>query len=158
MTNNENKIASKLEKLFQVKYLALLVSIFIMVSGILAILLGILHVVDAFLILFDKHDGSAGGAIIESIDTFLFSLVILILGGGIFKLFIGNQSTFQESAVFSELKNFKDLKILLWETILLTLTVWCALGFLIGPEKMDYEQLILPVTIVLLALGLKFIK
>lgn len=158
MTNDKKEIASILEKIFQVKYLALFVSIFIMLNGILAIALGVMHLFETLLILFEKHEGSAGGSIIESIDTFLFSLVILILGGGIFKLFVGNENTFKDSVIFSKLNSFKDLKVLLWETILLTLTVWCALGFLIGSEKMNYEQLILPVTIVLLGLALKFIK
>jgi len=156
--SQKQKIASKLEKIFQVKYLALIVSIFLMLNGILAIVLGVKHLWETLLILFGYHDESAGSSIITSIDTFLFALVILILAGGIFKLFVGNENTFKESAVFSKLNNFKDLKVLLWETILLTLTVWCALGFLIDPDKLRYEQLILPLTILLLALALNFIK
>lgn len=154
----KKQIASKLENMFQVKYLALIVSIFLMLSGILAIVLGAKRLWETLLILFGNQDKSAGIYIIESIDTFLFALVILILAGGIFKLFVGNQNTFKESAVFSKLNNFKDLKILLWETILLTLTVWCALGFFIDSDKLLYEQLILPFTILLLALALNFIK
>ncbi len=110
------------------------------------------------LILLGKHEGSAGGSVMESIDTFLFALVILILAGGIFKLFVGNQNTFKESTVFSKVNNFKDLKVLLWETILLTLTVWCALGFFIDSDQLSYEQLILPFTILLLALALSLVK
>ncbi|MFH6767200.1 YqhA family protein [Gaetbulibacter aquiaggeris] len=154
----KQKIASKLEKMFQVRYLALIVSFFLMLNGILAIALGVKHLWETVLILFGNHDKGAGSSIITSIDTFLFALVILILAGGIFKLFVGNQNTFKESAVFSKLNNFKDLKVLLWETILLTLTVWCALGFFIDSDKLLYEQLILPFTILLLALALNFIK
>lgn len=96
--------------------------------------------------------------IIEVVDTFLFSLVFLVLGGGIFKLFVGNEHTFKESIVFSKIKIFMNLKVLFWETLLLTLTVWCALGFFAHPGDVLYEQLILPVTIVLLAFALKLIK
>ncbi len=154
----KQKITSKLENIFQVRYLALIVAIFLMLNGILAIALGVKHLWETILILFSSHDKSAGSSIISSIDTFLFALVILILAGGIFKLFVGNVNTFKESAVFSKINNFKELKVLLWETILLTLTVWCALGFFIDYDKLRYEQLILPVTIVLLALALRFIK
>lgn len=154
----KQKIASKLEKIFQVRYLALIVSIFLMLNGILAIILGVKHLWEAILIYSGKYEGSTGREIIKSIDTFLFSLVILILAGGIFKLFVGNKDSFKDNMVFSKLNSFKELKILLWETILLTLTVWCALGFFINPQEIQYEQLILPFTIILLALALNFIK
>jgi len=149
---------SKLERWFQVKYLALFVSIFLMLNGILAIALGVVHWYETILIILDKHEGVAGGSIISSVDTFLFAIVILVLGGGIFKLFVGNENTFKNNMVFAKLQSFKDLKVLLWETILMTLTIWCALDFLLKPENLDYKQLIIPATIVLLALALKLIK
>lgn len=51
-----------------------------------------------------------------------------------------------------------DLKVLLWETLLLTLTVWFSLNFFAHPENSTYEHLILPVSILLLALALKLVK
>jgi len=155
---DNNKI-SKLERIFKIKYLALCVSILLFFSGIITILLGGFRLVELILILNGVYEGEKPGIyIIKSVDTLLFSLVILILAGGIYKLFVGNQDSFKESAVFSKLNSFLDLKVLLWETILLTLTVWCALTFFVDPKNLNYEQLILPITIVLLALALKFIK
>ena len=154
----ENNFSSKLERIFKVKYLALIVSILLLISGILAISLGAIRLVEAILQLLGIHEGKPGIHLIESVDTLLFALVILVLAGGIFKLFIGNEHTFKESAIFSKLNSFMDLKVLLWETLLLTLTVWCALSFFVDPEMQNYEQLILPVSILLLALALKFIK
>ena len=151
-------MSSKLERIFKVKYLALIVSILLMISGILAIVLGAIRLVESILLMLGIHEGKAGIHLIESVDTLLFSLVILVLSGGIFKLFVGDENTFSENVVFSKIKTFMDLKVLLWETLLLTLTVWCALSFFVNPESQNYEQLILPVSIVLLALALKFIK
>jgi len=156
-TTNKD-MSSKLERIFKVKYLALIVSLLLMISGILAIVLGAIRLVESILQMLGIHEGKAGIHLIESVDTLLFALVILVLAGGIFKLFTGNENTFKESAIFSKLNSFMDLKVLLWETLLLTLTVWCALSFFINPEIQKYEQLILPVTILLLALALKFIK
>ena len=154
----ENNFSSKLERIFKVKYLALIVSLFLLISGILAIVIGAIRLVESILQLLGIHEGKPGIHLIESVDTLLFALVILVLAGGIFKLFIGNEHTFKESAIFSKLNSFMDLKVLLWETLLLTLTVWCALSFFVDPEMQNYEQLILPVSILLLALALKFIK
>lgn len=150
-------LSSKLERVFEAKYLALLVSLLLLLIGILAIIIGSMRIVESIMQM-SSHEGKPGLHLIESVDTLLFSLVILVLSGGIYKLFVGNENTFIENVVFSKIKTFMDLKVLLWETLLLTLTVWCALGFFINTESQNYEQLILPVSIVLLALALKFIK
>lgn len=149
----------KIEKIFRLKYTALLISILISITGIIAIVIGSIRLIEGILVITGYHEeGKAGIYLIEAVDTYLFALVILVLGGGIFKLFVGNKDTFKESAVLSKINTFMDLKSLLWETLLLTLTVWCALSFFAEPDKMQYEQLILPVTILLLALALKFMK
>jgi len=157
-TTPQKGINSKLERIFQVKYLALIVSILLMISGVIAIVIGTIKLVESILQIPGIHKGETPGiALIESLDTLLFSVVILVLAGGIFKLFVGNENTFKKSAIFSRIITFMDLKVLLWETLLLTLTVWCALGFFLNKD-LRYEQLILPVSIVLLALALKLMK
>ncbi len=152
------KVLKKLEIFFRPRFLALIVSMLLMVSGILAIVIGAKKLVSAVLIIAGFHEGKPGVYLIESVDTFLFSLVILILAGGIFKLFVGDKKTLEDNIVFSKINNFMDLKILLWETLLLTMTVWCSLGFFLKPNRLSYELLILPVSIVLLAIALKLIK
>ncbi len=151
-------LVARLERFFSLKYIALLVSFLLMGGGIVAVILGAKRLVESILTLIGLHEGKPGIHMIESVDTFLFALVILILAGGIFKLFVGDENTFKNSIVFSNIKTFKDLKVLLWETLLLTLTVWCALGFFLKPASLSYELLIFPVTIVLLALALKLMK
>ncbi len=154
----ENYKPSKLERIFQLKYFAIIISIFTLFCGVMAIVIGTIRLVESVLILTGIREGMAGIYLIEAVDTYLFSLVILVLGGGIFKLFVGNEHTFKDSAIFSKINDFMHLKVLLWETTLLTLTVWCALSFFVDPENLHYEQLILPVSILLLALALKFVK
>jgi hypothetical protein len=157
---SKKSILNKFETVFTLKYFALIISLMIMLSGFVAVVVGSMRLFKSImeLIGLQEGDGRPGVHLIEAVDTYLFSLVILVLGGGIFKLFVGNENTFKGSAVFSKIKTFMDLKILLWETLLLTLTVWCALGFFSHPEDLRYEQLILPVTIVLLALALKLMR
>lgn len=151
---------SKFESVFTLKYFALIISLMIMLSGFVAIVVGTVFLFKSILELTGLYegDGQPGILLIEAVDTYLFSLVILVLGGGIFKLFVGDENTFKGSVVFSKIKTFMDLKVLLWETLLLTLTVWCALGFFAHPTDLQFEQLILPITIVLLALALKLMR
>jgi len=162
MSNNTTKksFLSKFEALFTLKYFALIISLMIMLSGFIAVVVGTIRLFKSIVQLTGliEGDGKPGVHLIEAVDTYLFALVILVLGGGIFKLFVGNENTFKGSAVFSKINTFMDLKVLLWETLLLTLTVWCALGFFAHPKDLQFEQLILPVTIVLLALALKLMR
>jgi hypothetical protein len=159
-SNEKKSFTDKLESLFKLKYFALIISFLIIFSGLIAVVIGSLRLFDGLTGVMGLFNGEGhpGVHIIEAVDTLLFSLVIFVLGGGIFKLFVGNEDTFNESIVFSKIKTFKDLKILLWETLLLTLTVWCSLGFFAQPNDLNYEQLILPVSIVLLAVALKLMK
>ncbi|SHO59493.1 YqhA family protein [Algoriphagus zhangzhouensis] len=147
-----------IEDLFRIRYFALIISILILISGVFVIILGAMELFESVMIMIGIHEGVTGVALIESVDTFLFALVILILAGGIYKLFIGDENTFKNSIIFSHLTSFLELKVLLWETLLLTLTVWCSLSFFSNPNDLDYKQLIFPITIVLLAFGLKLMK
>ncbi|TPV35602.1 YqhA family protein [Paucihalobacter ruber] len=161
-TPNEKKsFIDKLKSIYNLKYFAIIISFLITLTGLIAIGIGSLRLSNGLLSVFGLFRGQEahpGVHIIEAVDTLLFSVVILILGGGIFKLFVGDEDTFKESIVFSKIKTFKDLKILLWETLLLTLTVWCSLSFFAHPDDLRYTQLILPLTIVLLAIALKLMR
>ena len=147
-----------LEKIFGLKYVGILISTILMLVGLTGIVLGIRYAYHGVLILIGQEEGKVGVHLIESIDTLLFSVVVLILAAGIFKLFAGNKDTFKRSQVLYKIKDFKELKILLWETLLLTLTVWSSLSFFLDPINLRLEQLILPGSILLLALSLYLIK
>jgi uncharacterized membrane protein YqhA len=133
MSNNVPKksFLSKFERVFTLKYFALIISLMILLSGFIAVVVGTMRLFKSILELTGllDGDGTPGVYLIEAVDTYLFSLVILVLAGGIFKLFVGDEHTFKGSVVFSKIKTFMDLKVLLWETLLVTLTVWCSLGF-----------------------------
>jgi len=156
--SKQSTLLNKLESLFRLKLFAFIISLLIMLSGIVGVVVGTIRLYAGVIELSNLHKGQPGIHLIEAVDTYLFSIVIFILGGGIFKLFVGNENTFSNSTVFSKIKTFMDLKVLLWETLLLTLTVWCSLSFFAHSNKASYEQLILPVSILLLALALKFVK
>jgi uncharacterized membrane protein YqhA len=151
-----SRLTRFVEKLFDMKYLGLFVSILFLIGGVFAIFLGVRRIYFAFNQLF-LENGNPGHYIIKAVDTLLFALVILILSGGIYKLFVGDTETFRNNVVLSKLNNFKDLKVLLWETLLLTLTVWAALSYF-HDEELQWVQLILPLSILILALALRVLK
>ena len=135
-----------------------MIAILFTMIGLGGIGLGLVSIYHAFLILIGQESGRVGIHLIESIDKLLFALVIMILAAGIYKLFAGNKETFRNSLVLRSINSFKELKVLLWETLLLTLTVWSSLGFLTQTENFRLEQLILPGSILLLAIALYIVK
>ena len=140
------------------KYLAILVSGLLFTCGLLGLILSVVKIIKAISSAI-QMEGRPGFYMVEAIDAILVSIVIFILAGGVYKLFSGDQNVLKNSSIFSKITNFKELKVMLWEAILLTLTVWCGLGFYFNPESnINYEKLILPVTILLLALALKLIN
>ena len=75
MPNNtpekRSTLADRLEGLFSLKYLALIVSFLLMVCGTIAIILGGVLLVESIVILIGLKEGKAGIHMIESVDTFL---------------------------------------------------------------------------------------
>lgn len=142
--------------LFNMKILAWLVSLLLLLAGVLAILIGVKKIYLSF-VMFIAENERPGIYLIEGVDTLLFAIVILILSGGIYKLFIGNADTFKNNTILSKLNSFKDLKILLWETLMLTLTVWAALSYF-HDDELEIEQLVLPASILMLAFALRLLK
>ena len=70
-----------------------------------------------------------GLQILKGLDLFLVSIVFMILGLGILKIFVFSHMPFTDLPDWLNIKNFKELKILLWETILVTLVVFSLTGF-----------------------------
>ena len=142
----------------KMKYLTIFISGLLFICGLFGLIVSGLKIAKAVSLLIENQ-GHPGFYLMEAIDTILLSIVIFILSGGIYKLFVGDENTFSSSLIFSKLTNFKELKVMLWEALLLTLTVWCVLDFYFNKgDQVGYQKLILPVTIVLLALGLRLIK
>ena len=146
-------------KLLGMKIPAPLISSLIILLGIMALGLGVYRTYEAALILLQIEEGLAGVTLIEALDVYLVALVILILGGGIFKLFVGDENTFKAIPVLASISSFKELKILLWETLLLMLTIWATLDFAIDePEQLQFELLIIPLSVLILAVALRLVR
>jgi uncharacterized membrane protein YqhA len=99
--------------------------------------------------------------LLHSLDYFLVSLVLLILGLGVAKLFLLAPSAQRSPHLPSwlDVQTFSDLKYLLWETILTTLLIAALPSLTAGLfESLDWSALVMPAAILLLAFSLYFMK
>jgi uncharacterized membrane protein YqhA len=97
--------------------------------------------------------------LIKSLDAFLIAFVLFIFAYGIYSLFIANQpdASEPEALKWIRMRSISHLKIVLAEVIVIILFVKFLEVALLSLEKMEWDLLVLPGSILLLALGLKFL-
>jgi uncharacterized membrane protein YqhA len=158
--------AGLLEHLLKIRYIAIVVVLLSILHAIAFLVLGGRIAFHAYhLILTGTHAGEnvrPGLEILHSLDFLLISLVLLILGLGVAKLFLLPPPVAgrpYELPTWLRMETFSDLKVLLWETILTALVVFglpTLSSDLAG--TLEWTALILPAAIALLAFGLYLMK
>jgi len=97
--------------------------------------------------------------VLRALDTFLIALVLIIFAKGIYSLFISNKQN-NENEVFNwaSIPNIGHLKNTLAEVIIVILFVIFLEIVFENLHDLKWEYLILPLSILILALALKFLK
>ena len=148
-------------KLFNVRFLLLLVVLFLLIDSVVFILIGVSYSIHGYKEIIGKIiDPSSperpGLLLIEGLDVFMVAIVFMIFGLGTARLFIFGETDNKFIPKWLDINNFKELKILIWETILVTLVI-TSLGDLIkGPRSV--ESLYFPLIILILTLALFLTK
>ncbi|MFD2529316.1 YqhA family protein [Polaribacter marinaquae] len=98
--------------------------------------------------------------LIKSLDTFLIALVLFIFAHGVYTLYISNKIYDDGNGVLKWIRtpNIGHLKNVLAEVIVIILFVKFLEVVFVNIDNLKWEILILPASIVLLALGLKFLS
>jgi len=158
--------AGILEQLLKIRYIAVVVVLLAILHALAFLFLGARIAVHAYhLIIAGAQAGEnvrPGLELLHSLDFLLIALVLLILGLGVFKLFLlpPNSGQRPESLpTWLRMETLSDLKVLLWETILTALVVFglpTLSSDLVG--KLEWTALVLPAAIALLSLGLFVMK
>ncbi len=102
-----------------------------------------------------------GLELLHSLDFVFVSLVLIVLGLGIAKLFLLAPDSTAHAGLpaWLRIESIGELKVLLWETILTTLLI-AGLSELIAGlfATLDWTILLTPIAILILALSLFFMK
>jgi uncharacterized membrane protein YqhA len=152
-----------LQRLIKVRFLFLLGFIFVLTNSVLLLFISALKSIEGYRILLEHGighsvEGRPGVPILESLDLLLISIVFFILAFGILRIFILKDENDENVPKWLRIHSFMELKALLWETVLLTLVVFCFTKIVSGQEPISVNTLILPGAIVLLALGLLIVR
>jgi uncharacterized membrane protein YqhA len=159
----QDKIEGAVNRL---RYISLIAVIASSLGSILMFLIGAIKTGRAYLAYFSggighQPDLSAKHAItymIQAIDVFLIGLVLMIFAGGIYTLFVQRlESGATEINSWVKITSIAQLKRILAELVIVILFVRTLEGALaIEPGGYIWENLVLPLGILMLALALKF--
>jgi len=155
--------------IFKLHYLAVLAVIVPFFGAILMLLQGTKDTIDAYLYFFgiEEPEGTieAGEAalvkLVASVDHFLFAAVLMIFAIGLYTLFFRSSSKSSDNKTLSwkHLKSMGGMDEMLLKVIIMLLAV-SLLEFTIstGIGNLDWTVLVVPVAIIALALGYKWLS
>ncbi|MCU0363396.1 MAG: YqhA family protein [Bacteroidales bacterium] len=95
--------------------------------------------------------------LLKGLDAFMLAIIFMIFGLGIARLFIFADAPEDQIPSWLRFHEMKGLKVLLWETILVTLVIYC-LQVLLTHKELSLELLIMPAAILLLAVALYVVR
>jgi uncharacterized membrane protein YqhA len=150
------------QKLLNIRFVIILVVGILFINSIFFIIGGTVYSVKGY-IEFTKNGFmpsetlNPGLQILKGLDAFMLAIIFIIFGLGIARLFLFNSASEDQVPSWLRFHEMKGLKVLLWETILVTLVIYC-LQILLTNKELSPELLILPGAILLLAVALFFVR
>ncbi len=151
------------EKILKIRHLYLLAVVFTLISSVFFLVGGAIRSIHGYAEFIRMWAGDAsirtpGLHLAEGLDAFLLALVFLIFGLGIMKTFTHYHVDPASLPGWLHINSFKELKILLWETILVTLVVF-SIGFIVrDTRELTWSALVLPGVILILSVSLYVVK
>ena len=158
---------------FKIRYLAALAIIFPFFGAALMLLYGALSTVNAYLIFFGltESDGAVGQGeeaviqLVAALDHFLFATILMVFALGLYALFFRTswhgktETTHEKHLSWNKTKNLGGMDEMLLKVMIMLLSL-AFLEFMLnaGLGNLSWSALVVPLTIIALAFGLKLIK
>jgi uncharacterized membrane protein YqhA len=158
------------EQLLKIRYIVLVIVVLAVVHAIAFLVLGAKVAIGAYAHVLTGGTGAAasvehtarpGLELLHSLDFMFVAIVFLVLALGFAKLFlVGPKATeTMELPTWLRIDSIAELKVLLWETIMLTLVISALSELTTGLfERLDWSALITPTAILALAFSLYLVK
>jgi uncharacterized membrane protein YqhA len=155
---------------FRIRYMTILAVIVGMLGAALLLLIGTFAVVEAFGLFFgliaphvpDNESREAVVQVIESLDNFLLAFVLIYFAYSTYFLFIRDEPTEQDREkvgmpAWLQVEDLGHMKRVLLEVIMVLVAVFFLKLVFTEQTALDWTVIILPVTIVAIAISLKLV-
>jgi uncharacterized membrane protein YqhA len=156
-------------RFYSLRFVSIIAVIALFAGSVLMFLSGALHTLDAYAIFFfgrsvatlpgHLSQGTAASVVlIQAVDAFLFALVLLIFSYGVYTLFV-HRAEGESTATLPrwlQIESISQLKTILVQVIIVILAVnLLEYVVMVGSESLKWEVLIIPASMIALALSLK---
>jgi uncharacterized membrane protein YqhA len=144
-----------------VRYFYIVAVIFTFISSLFFLYGGILECISGYRIILDQGMSAElkpGLYLLKGLEHFLISMVFMIFALGILKLFIFDHTSEEHIPAWLKIDEFRELKVLLWESILVTLVVFTLDKLVSVPDVLSWNALIFPCVILTLTGSLFLMK
>lgn len=146
-------------RLLQFRYIYLIAVVTTFLNSLFFLWNGVLHAYEGYVaIIFHTETGRPGIHFVESFDMFMIAFMFLIFSLGMMRIFTHYHIHDEKLPAWLRIDSFKELKILLWETILLTLVIVTVSEVIKKLDHLTWEVLFLPGVILMLSLSLFIVR
>jgi len=151
-----------MKNLSKFRYLFIIAVIFLLINSIVFMIAGAVECVHGYIefsrSVFEKSETPRPGMhLLEGLDFFVSALVFMIFGLGLGQLFLFNDKVTDFMPKGLRVTCLKELKIILWETILVALVIFCV-THLLRSDLRSWEILPFPILILVLAMALVLMR
>jgi uncharacterized membrane protein YqhA len=154
------------EHLLKIRYVVVVIVILAVLHALAFLVMGAEVAFRSYWhVLRDRTDPGAslrpGLELLHSLDFLFVAMVFLVLALGIAKLFLigPKAASDMELPTWLRIDSIAELKVLLWETILVTLVIAGLSELTTGLfEKLEWTALVTPLSILMLSVALYFVK
>lgn len=150
------------DKLIQLRYVVIVAVFFLLINSVVFIVVGAVHSINGYIEFVNAGfhataESRPGLHLMEGLDAFMLALVFLIFGLGVARLFVFDHHNLERIPKWLNIQDIKGLKVLLWETILVTLVILCVTD-LVKLSSFSWETLIYPILILILTAALYLMR
>ena len=155
---------------FKIRYMTVLAVISSLLGAALLLMIGTFHVWEAFLLFLGFHEPhvvdnettEAVVGVIESLDNFLLAFVLIYFAYSIYFLFVRDEASVEEQQKVDmpswlRVEDLGHMKRVLLEVIMVLISVFFLKLVFTAQESLEWSLIILPITIVAIAIGLKLV-
>jgi uncharacterized membrane protein YqhA len=159
-----------LKAFFRIRYMTVLAVIASLLGAALLLILGATSVLESFALYLGFMAPHVAGneskeavvAVIESLDNFLLAFVLIYFSYSIYFLFVHDDQSEEERQkidmpAWLQVEDLGHMKKVLLEVILVLISVFFLKLVITSQEHLDWSILILPITIVAIAISLKLV-
>ncbi len=151
-----------MEKFLKLRFILIIISVVCGLNFIFYVGIGVYKAFHGYYLLYKSINTGVweypGIPIVESLDSFLIGLVMMIFAFGIYRIFILHDQPHSKFPSWLRIDSLSELKLLLWEAVMVALLIFSVSSAIKLEGAYSWDILVMPVFILVLAISYFLVK